>query len=104
MQRVRSVEKGHADGIRRRRAPAIGHADRGAAGRLLDEALDAAGIKRKAVYVTNAVKHFSWTPAERGKPRIHKKPRYSEIKACRPWLDAGIAVTRPQVIVCLGAT
>jgi DNA polymerase len=54
--------------------------------------------------VTNAVKHFSWTPAARGKRRIHKKPRYSEIKACRPWLDAELAVTHPEVIVCLGAT
>jgi uracil-DNA glycosylase family 4 len=50
------------------------------------------------------VKHFSWTPAERGKRRIHKKPRYSEIKACHPWLDAEIAVTHPEVIICMGAT
>ncbi|HJT71959.1 MAG TPA: UdgX family uracil-DNA binding protein [Terriglobales bacterium] len=76
----------------------------GPAGRILDEALVAAGIERSQVYVTNIVKHFNWVPAERGKRRIHKKPRYSEIKACRPWLDAEIAVTRPQVIVCLGAT
>jgi DNA polymerase len=81
-----------------------GHPFVGPAGRLLDEALDAAGIDRRDVYVTNAVKHFSWTPAERGKRRIHKKPRYSEIKACRPWLDAEIEVTHPEVIVCLGAT
>ncbi|MGH9514710.1 MAG: UdgX family uracil-DNA binding protein [Terriglobales bacterium] len=81
-----------------------GHPFVGPAGRLLDEALGAAGIDRKDVYVTNAVKHFSWTPAERGKRRIHKKPRYSEIKACRPWLDAEIGVTHPEVIVCLGAT
>jgi DNA polymerase len=76
----------------------------GPAGRILDEALVAAGIDRSEVYVTNAVKHFNWVPAERGKRRIHKKPRYSEIKACRPWLDAEIAVTRPSVIICLGAT
>jgi DNA polymerase len=76
----------------------------GPAGRILDECLAAAGIDRADVYVTNVVKHFSWTPAERGKRRIHKKPRPSEIKACRPWLDAEIAVTRPHVIVCLGAT
>jgi uracil-DNA glycosylase len=76
----------------------------GPAGRLLDEALEAAGMDRGDVYVTNAVKHFSWTPAERGKRRIHKKPRYSEIKACRPWLDAEIAVTHPEVIICMGAT
>jgi DNA polymerase len=76
----------------------------GPAGRLLDEALATAGIPRNEVYLTNAVKHFSWAPAERGKRRIHKKPRYSEILACRPWLEAEIAVTRPHVIVCLGAT
>jgi len=72
------------------------------AGRLLDEVLEETGIDRREVYVTNAVKHFSWEP--RGKRRIHKKPRYSEIKACRPWLDAEIAVVKPVVIVCLGAT
>ena len=81
-----------------------GHPFVGPAGKILDEALAAAGIERGDVYVTNAVKHFSWTPAERGKRRIHKKPRYSEIRACRPWLEAEIALTRPQVIVCLGAT
>jgi uracil-DNA glycosylase len=76
----------------------------GPAGRLLDEALAEAGIDRSKVYVTNAVKHFSWEPDARGKRRIHKKPRYSEIQACRPWLDAEIAATHPEVIVCLGAT
>jgi uracil-DNA glycosylase len=81
-----------------------GHPFVGPAGRILDEALEAAGIERSKVYVTNVVKHFSWVPAERGKRRIHQKPRYSEIKACRPWLDAEIAVTRPEVIICLGAT
>ena len=81
-----------------------GHPFVGPAGRILDEALAAAGIPRSEIYVTNAVKHFSWSPAERGKRRIHKKPRYSEIQACRPWLDAEIAVTKPRVIVCLGAT
>lgn len=81
-----------------------GHPFVGPAGRILDEALDAAGIDKLKVYITNAVKHFSWKPDERGKRRIHKKPRYSEIQACRPWLDAEIAVTRPDVIVCLGAT
>ena len=81
-----------------------GHPFVGPAGRVLDEALDGAGIDRGDVYVTNAVKHFSWTPADRGKRRIHKKPRYSEVKACRPWLDAEIAATHPGVIVCLGAT
>jgi uracil-DNA glycosylase len=76
----------------------------GPAGKLLDECLVAAGISRSEVYLTNAVKHFSWTPAPRGKRRIHKKPRYSEIQACRPWLEAEIRVVRPRVIVCLGAT
>lgn len=81
-----------------------GHPFVGPAGRVLDEALAAAGIDRSQVYITNIVKHFNWVPAERGKRRIHKKPRYSEINACRPWLDAEIAVTRPEVIICLGAT
>jgi uracil-DNA glycosylase family protein len=81
-----------------------GHPFVGPAGSILDEALEAAGIERSEVYVTNVVKHFSWVPDERGKRRIHKKPRYSEIKACRPWLDAEITVTRPDVIICLGAT
>ena len=81
-----------------------GHPFVGPAGRILDEALVSAGIDRRDVYLTNDVKHFSWTPAERGRRRIHKKPRYSEIRACRPWLDAEIAVTRPDAIVCLGAT
>src|SRR5438876_3441412 len=81
-----------------------GHPFVGPAGRVLDEALAAAGIERSGVYITNVVKHFSWVPDERGKRRIHKKPRYSEIQACRPWLNAEIAVTRPQVIIGLGAT
>jgi len=76
----------------------------GPAGRVLDEALAQAGIYRSEVYVTNAVKHFKWTRAERGKRRIHKKPRQSEIQACRPWLDAELAAIRPNVLVCLGAT
>jgi uracil-DNA glycosylase len=74
----------------------------GPAGRLLDQALEEAGIDRKKVYVTNAVKHFKWEP--RGKRRIHKKPNAAEIAACRPWLDAEITALRPRVIVCLGAT
>jgi DNA polymerase len=81
-----------------------GHPFVGPAGKLLDEALIEAGIDRAAVYVTNVVKHFKWSPAERGKRRIHKKPRYSEINACRPWLDAEIKVVKPKVVVCLGAT
>jgi DNA polymerase len=74
----------------------------GPAGRVLDEALEAAGIDRKSVYVTNAVKHFKWRPA--GKRRLHEKPNRSEIAACRLWLDAEIGILKPQVIVCLGAT
>ena len=74
----------------------------GPAGRLLDESLAAAGIDRREAYVTNAVKHFKWTP--RGKRRLHAKPGSREIAACRPWLTAEIEVVRPQVIVCLGAT
>ena len=74
----------------------------GPAGRLLDEALARAGIERQAVYVTNAVKHFKWEP--RGKRRIHAKPSWSEMTACRPWIEAELAVVRPDVLVCLGAT
>jgi DNA polymerase len=74
----------------------------GPAGRLFEEALAEAGIKRKQTYVTNVVKHFKWEP--RGKRRIHKKPNAREIKACRPWLEGEIALVKPQVIVALGAT
>ena len=74
----------------------------GPAGKLLDTALEEAGIDRSKTYVTNAVKHFKWEP--RGKRRIHKKPNAAEIRACRPWLDAEISMLKPQVIVCLGAT
>ena len=79
-----------------------GHPFVGPAGRLLDQCLEEAGIDRKTLYVTNAVKHFKWEP--RGKLRIHKKPSSSEIFACRPWLDAEIDAVRPALIVCLGAT
>src|SRR3954451_12754034 len=74
----------------------------GPAGRLLDQALEEAGIDRTRVYVTNAVKHFKWTA--RGKRRIHAKPNWSEVAACRPWLDSELEVVRPDVLVCLGAT
>jgi DNA polymerase len=74
----------------------------GPAGRILDQALEKTGLDRSNVYVTNVVKHFKWEP--RGKRRIHKKPRASEINACKPWLEAEIARIQPQVIVCLGAT
>lgn len=74
----------------------------GPAGRVLDEGLAAAGIDRSQVYVTNAVKHFKWEP--RGKRRIHQKPNWAEMIACRPWLEAELAVVKPDVLVCLGAT
>jgi uracil-DNA glycosylase len=74
----------------------------GPAGKILDQALEQAGIERGAVYITNAVKHFKWT--RKGKLRIHKKPSADEVEACRPWLDAEIELTRPKVIVCMGAT
>ncbi len=74
----------------------------GPAGKLLDRALAEAGIDRASTYVTNVVKHFKWEP--RGKRRIHAKPNQAEITACRPWLEAEIALVRPRVLVCLGAT
>jgi DNA polymerase len=74
----------------------------GPAGRLLDKALESAGIERGDVYVTNVVKHFKWEP--RGKRRLHAKPNMRETKACMPWLRAEIAAVRPDVLVCLGAT
>jgi uracil-DNA glycosylase family protein len=74
----------------------------GPAGRLLDEALVAAGIDRSTTYVTNAVKHFKWQA--RGKRRIHQKPNWTEMTACRPWLEAELAVVQPRVLVLLGAT
>ncbi|MFY9793803.1 MAG: UdgX family uracil-DNA binding protein [Candidatus Sulfotelmatobacter sp.] len=81
-----------------------GHPFVGPAGKILNEALLQAGIDRAEVYVTNVVKHFKWAPAQRGKRRIHKKPRHSEIEACRPWLDAELRMVKPEVLVCLGAT
>jgi uracil-DNA glycosylase family protein len=74
----------------------------GPAGRVLDEGLAEAGIDRTLAYVTNVVKHFKWEP--RGKRRIHAKPNWAEIAACRPWLDAELEVVKPKVLVCLGAT
>ena len=79
-----------------------GHPFVGPAGKLLDRALEEAGIDRHVVYVTNVVKHFKWEP--RGKRRIHAKPNAGEIGACRPWLEAEIALLQPRVLVCLGAT
>jgi uracil-DNA glycosylase family protein len=74
----------------------------GPAGRVLDDALEAAGIDRSLAYVTNAVKHFKWVG--RGKRRIHQKPNWSEMAACRPWLEAELAAVKPKVLVPLGAT
>ncbi len=74
----------------------------GPAGQLLDQLLEEAGIDRSRAYVTNVVKHFKWEP--RGNRRIHQKHNAMEIAACRPWLDAEIALIKPKVIVCLGAT
>lgn len=74
----------------------------GPAGKLLDRCLEAAGIMRDEAYVTNVVKHFKWTP--RGKRRLHGKPNAMEIRACRPWVDAEVALVKPKVIICLGAT
>jgi uracil-DNA glycosylase len=79
-----------------------GHPFVGPAGKLLDRALEDAGIDRRLVYVTNVVKHFKWEP--RGKRRIHAKPNGAEIAACRPWLETEIALVKPRVLVCLGAT
>jgi uracil-DNA glycosylase family protein len=76
----------------------------GPAGRLLDRALTESGIDRDSVYVTNAVKHFKFVPAERGKRRIHKKPSRTEVVACRPWLIAELNAVRPELVVFLGAT
>jgi uracil-DNA glycosylase len=74
----------------------------GPAGRILDKALEQAGIERGDAYVTNVVKHFKWTP--RGKRRIHQAPKAEEIKACAPWIEHEIAIVDPEVLVCLGAT
>jgi uracil-DNA glycosylase len=81
-----------------------GHPFVGPSGRLLDAALEAAGIDRDDVYVTNAVKHFKWERGEKGARRIHKKPNAGEITACVPWLRAELAVVQPRVVIALGAT
>src|SRR5437899_12159769 len=74
----------------------------GPAGKIMDQALAEAGIDRKEVYVTNAVKHFKWEP--RGKRRIHQKPNSREIAACRPWLEAELRLVKPKLLICLGST
>ncbi len=109
----RATQVVFGEGIRRARLVLVGeqpgdaedkagHPFVGPAGRVLDRALAAAGIDRKSVYVTNAVKHFSFE--ERGKRRIHKTPRISEMRACRPWLEKELQVIRPTCVVCLGST
>jgi uracil-DNA glycosylase family protein len=79
-----------------------GHPFVGPAGRVLDEALEQAGIDRRSIYLTNAVKHFKWKA--RGSRRIHEKPNVVEIAACRPWLDGELAALQPAIVVALGAT
>ena len=74
----------------------------GPAGRLLDRCLVVAGIDRDKAYVTNVVKHFKWTP--RGRRRLHGKPNAAEVRACKPWLDAELALIAPRAVVCLGST
>ena len=81
-----------------------GHPFVGPSGKLLDRALEEAGIARDEVYVTNAVKHFKWERGEKSARRIHKKPNDAEIRACHPWLDEEIRLVQPEVVVCLGAT
>jgi uracil-DNA glycosylase len=97
LSRIMFVGEQPGDGEDRQGRPFVGPA-----GGLLDRALEEAEIDRSDVYVTNAVKHFKFE--ERGKRRIHKKPAASEVKACRPWLEAEVALIKPEVIVCLGAT
>lgn len=79
-----------------------GHPFVGPSGRLLDKAIQEAGLNRERIYVTNAVKHFKFE--ERGKRRIHAKPNLTEVSACRPWLEAELQSIAPEIVVCLGAT
>jgi uracil-DNA glycosylase family protein len=97
--RARIVLVGEQPGDREDR---LGEPFVGPAGRVLDEALAAAGLPRSRVYLTNAVKHFKWKPS--GKRRLHEKPNAREVRACRPWLDAEIARLAPRAIGVLGAT
>lgn len=76
----------------------------GAAGKVLDRALDEIGMDRSSLYITNAVKHFKWKPSPRGKRRLHAKPSAREVIACRPWLQREIQIVDPAIIVCMGAT
>ena len=81
-----------------------GHAFIGPAGQILADIIEELGIKRESVFITNAVKHFKWTPGEDGKARIHKKPSGTDMHACKPWLEAEIAAVKPKVIIALGVT
>jgi DNA polymerase len=76
----------------------------GPAGRILDEALAAAGIDREATFVTNVVKHFKWRPAPSGKRRLHERPTRAEVGACLPWVETELTLVRPEALVLLGAT
>src|SRR4051812_24305464 len=98
-KRARVMMVGEMPGDREDRA---GHPFVGPAGRELDKALEAVGIDRSDVYITNAVKHFKFE--ERGKRRIHKTPTRAEINACLPWLNAELEIIEPKVLVLLGAT
>jgi uracil-DNA glycosylase len=100
-KRARVMIVGEQPGDQEDRA---GHPFVGPSGKLLDRALDEAGIDRGEVYVTNAVKHFKWERGEKSARRIHKKPNDAEIRACHPWLDEEIRLVKPEVVVCLGAT
>jgi uracil-DNA glycosylase len=81
----------------------VGNPFVGPAGEVLDQALDEAEIPRGDTYITNVVKHFKWRQG-RGKRRLHQRPNSAEVAACRPWLDSELAVVKPEVLVCLGAT
>ena len=100
-KRARVMIVGEQPGDQEDRA---GHPFVGPSGKLLDRALEEAGIDRGDVYVTNAVKHFKWERGEKSARRIHKKPNDTEIRACHPWLEEEMRLVQPQVVVCLGAT
>ena len=100
-KRARVMIVGEQPGDQEDRA---GHPFVGPSGKLLDRALEEAGIDRGDVYVTNAVKHFKWERGEKSARRIHKKPNDAEIRACHPWLEEEIRLVQPDVVVCLGAT
>src|SRR5215472_763108 len=118
MHGLSSLQARHANCVWRRAKERGDHAGRGTArrvrrcrwqavcrtraGKIMDQALEEAGIDRCEAYVTNAVKHFKWEP--RGKRRIHQKPNAREIAACRPWLEAELRIVKPNLVVAMGAT